>query len=481
MSDELLVNISPGESRVALVENGLLQEVHIERASSSSIVGNIYRGKVIRVLPGMQAVFVDLGLSRSGFLHVSDCVQATETQDIASVFHEGEKVLVQVIKAPLGTKGARLSTQLSLSSRYLVFNPYSSHIGVSQRIEDEQERQRLRDLIEKLATQSEIGGGFILRTVAENAGEDELGKDLAFLVKRWAELQESLSEAKVPSLVYSDLPLELRVLRDMAGGQVERVRFDSKEWCIRAKRFVETYSPELAERLQFYDGSRPLFDLYSVEDEIAKALRRSVPLKSGGSLVIEQTEAMTTVDVNTGTFVGSRNLEETIFKTNLEAATALARQLRIRNLGGIIIIDFIDMTSPDHNRQVIRALEKALEKDRAKTVIAEVSAFGVVEMTRKRTSESLEHQLCEPCKSCGGSGQVKTIETLCFEIFREVVRAGNQFESDKILVLGSEAVIGRIQDEDSERLGELVEFVGRPVEFKVEPMYLQEQYDIIPV
>lgn len=481
MSNELLVNVTPGETRAALVENGLLQEVHIERASNVSIVGNIYRGKVIRVLPGMQAAFVDLGLSRSGFLHVSDCVQGSETPDIVSLFHEGQKILVQVIKAPLGTKGARLTTLLSLSSRYLVFNPLSDHIGVSQRIEDEQERLRLREIVEKRAKENNINGGFILRTVAEGVDNEALARDMAFLTKRWSQLQDSLSEASVPSQVYSDLPLALRVIRDLASGQVERIRFDSADCFDDAVHFVKVYSPELESRLEHYRGPRPIFDLYSVEDEIAKAIRRDVSLKSGGSLVIEQTEAMITVDVNTGTFVGSRNLEETIFKTNLEAASALARQLRVRNLGGIIIIDFIDMVSADHKRQVIRALEKALEKDKAKTLISDVSTFGVVEMTRKRTSESLARQLCEPCHFCGGSGQVKTLETVCFEIFREIVRAGNQFESDKILVLGAEAVIQRIQEEDSERLGELTEFVGRPVEFKVEPLYLQEQYDIIPV
>lgn len=480
MSDEILINTSAGETRVALVENGLLQEIHIERASSASVVGNIYRGKVIRVLPGMQAVFVDIGLNRSGFLHAADCGQTKDVQDIAGLFHEGQKVLVQVLKAPIGTKGARLTTQLSLSSRYLVFNPDSQHIGVSQRIEDEQERERLREVVQDLMAQKDVSGGFILRTVAEGVGQDELEQDMAFLVKRWLALQESLAEAPLPSLVYSDLRLELRALRDLVGSQIERVRFDSLETLERARVFVDSYSPDTKTRLQLYEGSRPLFDLYSVEDEIAKALCSSVPLKSGGSLVIEQTEAMTTVDVNTGTFVGSRNLEETIFKTNLEAATALARQLRIRNLGGIIIIDFIDMESADHKRQVIRTLEKALERDRAKTMIAEVSAFGVVEMTRKRTSESLEHQLCEACKSCGGSGRVKTAETLYYEIFREIIRAAKQFESDQILVLGAEAVIERIQ-EDSEHLGELVEIVGRNIEFKVEPLYLQEQYDIIPV
>jgi ribonuclease G len=480
MSDELLINSGTGETRVALVENGLLQEAHIERANSSSVVGNIYRGKVIRVLPGMQAVFVDLGLSRSGFLHVSDCTDEREAPEVVSLFHDGQKVLVQVVKAPLGTKGARLTTQLSLSSRYLVFNPLSSNIGISQRIEDEQERDRLRTIIDTLISETDVSGGFILRTAAENIVEEELGKDMVFLLKRWMTLQDSLIDAPVPSLVYSDLPLELRVLRDLAGPQIERIRFDFRESFERAQRFVDSYAPELKPRMKLYSGSRPLFDLYSVEDEIAKALRSSVPLKSGGSLVIEQTEAMTTVDVNTGTFVGSRNLEETILKTNLEAATALARQLRIRNLGGIIIIDFIDMESGDHKRQVIRALEKALERDRAKTMIAEVSAFGVVEMTRKRTSESLEHQLCEACQSCGGSGRVKTVETLCFEVFREIIRASSQFESNQVLVLGSEAVIGRIQD-DSEYLGKLLEIVGRPIEFKVEPLYLQEQYDIIPI
>ncbi len=481
MSEELLINLAPGETRVALVENGLLQEVQIERSSSVSLVGNIYRGKVIRVLPGMQAAFVDLGLERSGFLHAADIPSGDEQRDILQKVHEGQPVLVQVVKAPLGTKGARLSAYLSLSSRYLVFSPRGSHVGISQRIESELERQRLRDCIEKLARDNGISGGFILRTVGETASVGDLAKDMQYLAKRWSALEQSLPGAPVASLVYSDLPLEIRALRDMAGPQVERIRLDTATGFAKARAFAETYSPELLPRLQHYEGARPLFDLYSVEDEIGKALQRQVPLKSGGSMVIEQTEAMTTVDINTGTFVGTHNLEETIFRTNLEAASALARQLRVRNLGGIIIIDFIDMQSAEHRRQVMRALEKSVERDRAKTVIAGVSAFGVVEMTRKRTSESLGHLLCEPCEACAGSGQVKTLETLCLEIYRELLRASRQFESERLLVLANELVVARIQDDASDRVSELVEMTGRPVEFKAETHYPREQFDIIPV
>lgn len=480
MSDELLISQSVGEIRVALVENGLLQEIHIERSSDASVVGNIYRGKVVRVLPGMQAAFVDIGLSRTGFLHASDSSVEDNPPDITSLFHEGQKVLVQVVKAPLGSKGARLTTQLSISSRYFVYNPNSSHIGVSQRIGEEQERQRLRDITEALKEQRQVRGGFILRTVAEGVGDKELGADMAFLLKRWESLQQTADREQTPSLVYCELSLALRVLRDLTGPQIERIRFDSDSLYTKAQRFTETYYPELVSRIEFYQGHRSLFDLYSIEDEIAKALRSVVPLKSGGSVVIEQTEAMTTVDVNTGTYTGSKNLEETIFKTNLEAATALARQLRIRNLGGIVIIDFIDMQSPDHQRQVLRALERALERDKAKTVIAGVSAFGVVEMTRKRTSESLQHQLCETCQSCGGSGQVKSLETLRLEVLREITRVARQYESDRIMLIGSDALLGRIQD-DSEMLSEITEMIGRSIEFKTEPLYLQEQYDIVPV
>ncbi len=482
MSDELLINESPGETRVALVESGLLQEVHFERSRSRNPVNNIYCGRVLRVLPGMQAAFVDIGQERSGFLHADDVLNPSGEQDhLLRRIRPGQTVLVQVIKAPLGSKGARLTTRLSLSSRYLVYSPRALHIGVSQRIEDESERQRLRELVEAGSAEFGIEGGFILRTAAEGARAQDVQADMKFLHKRWLMLEQSLPQVAVPGLAYSELPLALRALRDIARPGLERIRIDSQDYLAQAREFAATYSPELLELIQFYQDARPLFDMYSIEDEIRKALNRVVPLKSGGHIVIEQTEAMTTIDVNTGTFVGRSNLEETIFKTNLEAATALARQLRLRNLGGIVIVDFIDMASEDHRRQVLRTLERALEKDRAKTSVSGVSALGLVEITRKRTSESLAHLLETPCPACSGTGRTKSLETLCLEVFREVVRESRQFDQGRILILAGEKLADYMQEEESDRLAELQDMVRRPVDIRAEAGYLSEQYDIIPV
>lgn len=500
MSSEILVNITPMETRVALVENGVLQEVAVERARRRGIVGNIYRGKVVRVLPGMQAAFVDIGLSRAGFLHADDIVSAPWLErpilgggpgghDIRQLVREGQMVVVQVIKDPIGTKGARLTSRLSVSSRYLVYMHDVDHIGISQRIETDEERERLRQLltsaVEELAhngvATSATRHGYILRTVAEGASQDELYGDLVFLHRLWSIIEERITSGGEIACLYEDLPLSLRALRDMLRPDVEKVRVDSREVFASMQAFARQVNPEMVHLLEHYPGERPLFYLYSVEDEINRALARQVPLKSGGYLVIDQTEAMTTVDVNTGAFVGHSNLEETIFKTNLEAASAIARQLRLRNLGGIIIIDFIDMTDPEHRRQVLRTLEKALERDRAKTGITTVSQLGLVEMTRKRTSESLGQTLCEPCPVCEGRGRLKSPETVCYDIMREILRESRAFECERILVLASQLVIDRLLDEDSSNVADLEEFIGRPIQFRVETLYSQEQYDIIPV
>ena len=492
MSEELLINVIPKETRVALVENGVVQEVQIERARSTYIVGNIYKGKVTRVLPGMQAAFVDIGLDRTGFLHASDIplldgegmeLKTDLSSDILTKVHEGKTILVQVVKAPIGTKGARLTTHLSLSSRFLVYMPQNFHVGVSQRIDGEDERNRLKDLVTGLQGELGIDGksGFIVRTIAEGASEEDLRADMAFLLKLWDDVSESAPDTKPPSVVYQDMPLALRALRDLSHPNLEKIRVDSRETFEKVIDFTRRYHPEMESRIFLYQGQRPLFDLYSVEGEIEKALQTRVDLKSGGYLVIEQTEAMTTVDVNTGTYVGSRNMEETIFKTNLEASSALARQLRLRNLGGIVIVDFIDMADSEHRRQVRRSFEKSLEKDRARTGLTEVSELGLIEMTRKRTRESLGQTLCDDCPACAGRGTVKSAETVCLEIFREITRESRQFECEKILVLASQTVIDRLVDEESDDVAELEVFIGRPVRFQVETLYSQEQYDIIPV
>ena len=489
MSEEILINITPRETRVAMVENGVLNEIFIERASRRGIVGNIYLGRVSRVLPGMQAAFIDINLERTAFLHASDIVprQSTNgnggdkpdsTEDIQKLVHQGQDLLVQVVKDPLGTKGARLTTHLSVAARFLVFMPGEEHIGVSQKIEAEEERQRLRDIVTSLS--EEFGqGGYIVRTVAESVNEQELRADMEFLHKLWLELQERSKCSKPGTLVHEDLPLAMRTMRDQVDADVEKVRIDSRTNFEKAKKFAKKFIPEIASRIEYYPGERPIFDLYNIEDEIQKALADKVELKSGGYLIIDQTEAMTTIDVNTGAFVGHRNLEETIFKTNLEATVAIARQLRLRNLGGIIILDFIDMTDSEHRDQVMRALEKSLERDRAKSHICEVSSLGLVEMTRKRTRESLEHVLCEPCPCCGGKGSMRTAETVCYEVFRELLREARQYDAQQFLVLASQEVVDLMLDEESTSVAELEEFIGRPILFQVEALYTQEQFDVV--
>lgn len=513
MSDEILVNVAPTETRVALVENGLVQEIYLERARSRGLVGNIYKGKVVRVLPGMQAAFVDIGLERAGFIHASDFASNAlasreaaasngsaeagglsarapasgngepAVKDIRELVREGQSLLVQVTKDPISTKGARLSTQLSVSARNLVFMPKADHIGISARIEDEAERDRLRTMLEDSLQAMEAGpcGGFIVRTLAEGCCPDELRADIPFLFKLWRSVEETIEKSPVPACVYEDLPLFMRTLRDLVRPRIEKVRIDSGEAFAAMRGFAEKYAPEILPKLEHYRGDRPLFDLNGVEDELERALDTQVPLKSGGYLIVEQTEAMTTIDVNTGAFVGHRNLEETIFKTNLEAATAIARQLRLRNLGGIIILDFIDMQDPEHQRQVLRTLEKAMESDRARTTITTVSELGLIEMTRKRTRESLGQVMCEPCPVCKGRGVLKTPQTVCYEIFREILREAKVYDNDKFLVLASQSVIDCLLDEESTHVADLEAFVGRAIEFRVETIYNQEQYDIVLV
>jgi ribonuclease G len=486
MSSELLINVTPQETRVALLENGMLQEVRIERSSHQGIVGNIYKGKVCRVLPGMEAAFIDIGLEKSAFLHASDLTtkfhgivnEGEDTPSITHLLQEGKYLLVQVIKDPLGSKGARLTTYVTIPSRYLVLMPDDESIGVSGKIEGSEERERLKDLVDGIRQESGDKFGYIIRTAAEGMSEDALRADMMFLRKQWMKVSE-LSDVSKPCIVYSDLPIVQRVLRDMVGEELERIRIDSRETETNVMKFCETYIPELAGCIEHYPGERPIFDLYGVEDEIHRALERKVQLKSGGYLIIDQTEAMTTIDVNTGGFVGTRNLEETIFKTNLEAAHAIARQLRLRNLGGIIILDFIDMEQKSHKQQVLAALEKGLSRDYAKTYVSAVSQLGLVEMTRKRTRESLEHILCEPCTCCDGKGFMKTAQTVCYEVFREILREARQFDANGLLVLASQEVVDLLLDEESDSLAQLEEFVDRPIRFQVEALYTQEQYDIV--
>ncbi|TBR44776.1 ribonuclease G [Marinomonas agarivorans] len=482
MSEDILINVTPMEIRVALVENGVLQELYIERSSRKGIVGNIYKGKVVRVLPGMQAAFVDIGLERAAFIHVSELVErdaVNPSEQIGDYLYEGQSIVVQVTKDPISTKGARLTTHLSIPSRYLVYMPDQAHVGVSQRIENEAERERLKQLITQALTDEDENSGYILRTAAEGAGEEEILFDIKFLTRLWKSVKKRIGNVKTPAVIYEDLPLHLRTMRDLVSLSTERIRIDSRENFLKLKSFAEEFIPEIEGRIEYYPGERPIFDLYSVEDEIQKALDRKTPLKSGGYLLVEQTESMTTIDVNTGAFVGSRNLEETIYKTNLEAATSIGRQLRLRNLGGIIIIDFIDMEDEEHQRQVLRMLEKTLEMDHAKTKITGVSELGLVEMTRKRTRESLGQTLCEPCSACSGSGLVKTPETVCYEIFREILRADRAYNSSTYAVLASGTVIDMMHEDESVNVAELEAFIGKNIHFQVETAYTQGQYDVV--
>jgi ribonuclease G len=501
VSEEILINVTPRETRVALVENGMLQEVHVERAGRRGFVGNIYCGRVQRVMPGMQAAFVEIGLGRAAFLHASDIMRAppaltadegeatgaapvngnggaaAHTPPIGELVHDGQRMIVQVIKDPIGGKGARLSAQLSIPSRYLVLLPHTHLHGVSVRIEDEAERTRLKELLARLSDGDH--SGYIARTNAEGEDEAALAEDIAYVRKVWQAVEENIARAEPGACVYEEPALPLRVLRDLMQDDIEKVRVDSRETWQRTLEFAQRFMPHLAERIEHYAGERPIFDLYGVEDEIGKALRKEVPLKSGGHLVIDQTEAMATIDVNTGAYLGSRNLEETAFRTNLEAAQAAARQLRLRNLGGIVIIDFIDMHDDEHKRQVLRTLEKALARDHAKTTVYEMSLLGLVEMTRKRTTESLARQLCEPCPACAGRGIVKTAETVGSEIFREITRAVRQFEAEKLLVLAAPKVVARMLEDESAAVAELEAFIGKSIRFQPEEQYGQEQFDVV--
>jgi ribonuclease G len=488
MTEEILVNVTPREVRAALVENGVLQEIMIERASRRGLISNIYKGRVSRVLPGMQAAFIDAGLERTAFLHASDIAHnphadtpdAAEEPDIRDCVQEGDELLVQVLKDPLGTKGARLTTYITIPSRFLVMMPKAEGIGVSSRIANEEERERLRALVESLRDGAPTAG-YIVRTAAEGADAQALRADMRFLEKLWEAVGETAKRAHSGELVHEGLALPLRVLRDLVTPDMERVRVDSESACERMREFAERFIPNMATKIEWYSEPRPIFDLYGVEDEIERALKREVPLKSGGYVVIDQTEAMTTIDVNTGAYVGYRNLEDTIFRTNLEAAVTIARQLRLRNLGGIIIIDFIDMSEEDHRDQVLQALTARLAEDYAKSQIMEVSPLGLVEMTRKRNRESLQHILCEPCPSCEARGFVKTAETVCHEIFREILRQHRQFDVQELLILARPEVIERLLDEESAIVAELQELMQTPIRLQSEGMYAPDQYDVVPM
>ncbi|GLS12924.1 ribonuclease G [Hydrogenophaga electricum] len=511
MTQDILINWSPQETRVAVVEQGAVQEVHLERTLERGLVGNIYLGKVSRVLPGMQSAFIDIGLDRAAFLHVADLMPniaakhagprdkpATEAAPGAAartgqrVLHpdpvlpierqvfEGQALMVQVLKDPIGTKGARLTAQISIAGRLLVFLPQDNHIGVSQKIPTAQ-RDALRQRLQALTALSDgsPAGGFILRTNAEDASDDELRDDIAYLRKTWKRIREAATQQPPATLLYEDLSLMQRVLRDLVGAQTQAIRIDSREQFGVLQRFASEFMPDTLPRLQHYSGERPIFDLFGIDEEIVRALSRRVDLKSGGYLVIDQTEALTTVDVNTGGFVGARNFDDTVFRTNLEAAQAIARQLRLRNLGGIVIVDFIDMVRDEHREAVLVEFRKQLARDRVKTMVGGFSQLGLVEMTRKRTRESLAQMLSEPCAACGGRGTVKTARSLCYDILREILREARAFNPREFRVLASPQVVELFLDEESQHLAGLSDFIGKPISLQSEAAMTQEQYDIV--
>jgi ribonuclease G len=484
LAQEILINVTPQETRVAILEQGIPQELHIERSSSLGIVGNVYRGKVCRVLPGMQSAFVEIGLQRAAFLHVADVMEChiegeTPIQlPIQDVLREGQSIIVQVIKEPISTKGARLTTEISIAGRFLVFLPHQDHIGVSQRIEDEEEREQLRNRLIGLLPKTR-SGGFIIRTMSETATDAELLNDIEYLQKVWAKIQVDSQIANERSLVFYDLSLPRRMLRDVVNEDTVSIRVDSKETYGQLKEFADLCVAKAIKPLQHYQGERPIFDFYNIEKEIERALSRKVELKSGGYLIFDQTEALTTVDVNTGSFVSGKNLSDTIYKTNLEATQCIARQLRLRNLGGIIIIDFIDMDEDTQRETVLQELKKAVETDRARTSISGFSALGLVEMTRKRTRESLAHLLCEPCDACQGRGEFKTAQTICYEILRELLRESKQFNAKEFKVIASTSVIDLLLDEESQSLANLSDFINKRVTLQADSQYAREVFDIV--
>jgi ribonuclease G len=500
MQHDILINWSPQETRVALIEHGAVQELHIERNLERGLVGNVYLGKVVRVLPGMQSAFIDIGLERAAFLHVADLassvharyadgVQRSAQSSVPAVpiekqVFEGQALMVQVIKDPIGSKGARLSSQISFAGRQLVFLPQDDHIGISQKIPPEQ-RESLRSRVQKLwdahaALQLFKGGGFILRTNAEEATDAELLDDMRYLLKTWLRIKQSAVQLPSQSVLHTDLTLLQRVLRDMVCDDTQMIRIDSREQHDALMAYGQEFMPHAAEKLQLYKGERPIFDLFNVDEEVAKAMERRVDLKSGGYLIIDQTEALTTIDVNTGGFVGARNFDDTIFKTNLEAAGAMARQLRLRNLGGVIVADFIDMQREEHRNQVLAELGKHLGRDRTKTNAANsFSPLGLVEMTRKRTRESLAHMLCEPCPACQGKGSVKTPRTVAYDILREILREARQFNPREFRVIAAPQVVELFLDEENQHLAGLSVFIGKPISLQAESTMVQEQYDIV--
>jgi len=493
-SEEIFLQATRYEARAVRLIQGVVQEIEVERSSQRGHVGNIVMGRVTRVLPGMQAAFIDAGFSRTGFLHVADVWQAKvvdgqtlETpRPVERVLYEGQQLLVQVLKDPLGSKGARLSTQLSIAGRFLVYLPFDTRpdpenaeprIGISQKIDDPEAREKLKNRLLTLVPTDEEGS-FIARTQAEDASNEALANDILYLRQRWNEIRESSHRAAPGTVLYRELNLAQRVLRDWVGDRTVRVLVDDPYRIDGLRVFAKQYMPSVMPRLENFVGDRPLFELHNIEHEIASALKRRVDLKSGGYLIIDQTEAMATIDVNTGGFVSGRSFSETIFKTNLEAAQAIARQLRLRNLGGIILVDFIDMLDEEHRAQVHAELASALGHDRTRVRISGFTSLGLVELTRKRTRDSLASQLMQTCPTCDGEGRIKSAQTICYEILREIARMAKQFAPKEFRILASPEVIERFLEEEASYLNALIDEIGKPITLTVEGEIPPGGYDI---
>ena len=508
MSSELIINSRSYETRVALVEDGIVVELHVERDSGRELMGNIYRGRVVRVLPGMQAAFVDIGLGRTAFLYVSDVyrdfsdfermmLNASEANDtldadkvdeslkqqsnqggfqIEDLLHEGQSIMVQVSKEPLGNKGARLTSHVSLPGRHLVLMPTVNHIGVSRKIEDKEERERLKGIVKEINPGS---FGFIVRTVAENTSKDKLEAEMDFLLKLWDNIRDKMEKGHNPDPLYKDLTVTLRAVRDLFTREVDRLIVDSDEEYEKIMAFIETFAPRLKYSVELYEGAGPIFDAFGIEIEISRALGNKIWLKSGGYIVIELTEALTSIDVNTGSYVGKRNLEETILKTNLEAVKEIAYQLRFRNIGGLIVIDFIDMEKTSNRERVSMALKGALSKDKAKTNILPMSDLGLIEMTRKRTRASLNRLLSEPCAYCDGRGTLKSPKTICYEIFRDLERdCMHPEEGGSIHIFVNPEVDKILREEEQGSVIDLEKRAGKRIIIIGKEHFHQEQYSI---
>ena len=501
MSAEILINVRPQETRVAYLDGGILTDLKIERKSSPTLVGSVHRGKVMRVLPGMQAAFVDIGLEKAAFLYVGDIREdfeegfneferepSDEEHDpestkvaavkvpIQDLIKEGQYIMVQVAKDPIGTKGARITTHISLPGRFVVYLPTVRHLGISRRIEDEAERDRLKALVVKVAA----SGGVIVRTAGEGATEEQLRTDIEYLDRLSQEVLKSYEKKKTVGLIHGELDVELRALRDMMNEDVSAVWVDDAEVHRRVKNFVAQLIPKYKQNITYYDDQKPLFDLYDIEMEISRSLDRKVWLKSGGYIVIDEAEALVVIDVNTGKFVGKKDLEDTILKTNLEAVKEIAHQLRIRNIGGIIIIDLIDMEKENHREKVLSVLSEELQKDRSRTNVISMSSLGLVEMTRKRIRPSLIKTLCEPCSFCEGKGFIKRKSTVANEIFRELERDHLNMDNKKsaVSVHCHADVVEWIYEVEGETLAFVERKIGRPIQFKIESNYLVEQYEV---